>query len=64
MEYLGIQPGQPWVFVVLYHWAGGVKMWPVLDRAAADAAAVRLHGVVVPMVPQALPPAEVPRPPF
>ncbi len=64
MEYLGIKRGEPWCWVVLYHTAAGVKMWPMVDRAAADRAAVSLHGVVVPMVPQSVPPTEVPRPPF
>jgi hypothetical protein len=64
VEYLGIKRGDPWCWVVLYRTAAGVQMTSVVDRAAADRVAVSLHGVVVPMVPQGTPPAEVPRQPF
>lgn len=64
MEYLGIKHGAPWAWCVLYHADHGVQRMVMLEHQAAERAAVALHGVIVPLVPQGKPPETVPKHPF
>lgn len=64
MDYLGIKPGAPWAFCVLYHTDAGVQRMVTVEHRDAERAARALGGVLVPLVPQSRPPETVPGRPF